>query len=74
MDKFLSFIKQYRWTFLLVAGGLLLAVLLLTIGFWKTLLLLVILGICALLGYLLDQGGVEAVKSFFKVLFKGSGK
>lgn len=74
MNKLTEFIKQYRWTILLIGAGLLLAILLMTIGFWKTILLAVIIAVFGLFGYLMDRGGPEAVKSFFSALFKGNGK
>jgi uncharacterized membrane protein len=46
-----------------------LTILFFTIGFWRTLLLMLILAICFLIGYLLDQGGPEGFRDFFKKLF-----
>ena len=56
MNAFLEFVKSHKFTVLFVALGLVLAILFFTIGFWRTLLLLVILALCFLIGYLLDQG------------------
>ncbi|MDL2258541.1 DUF2273 domain-containing protein [Eubacteriales bacterium OttesenSCG-928-K08] len=64
-DQIKQFLSQHRWTVILVLAGLLLFVLLLTIGFWKTLLLFVVLGLCLLFGTLLDKGGWDMVKRFF---------
>ena len=69
MDTFKSFFREHKWAILLVAAGLLVAVLLLTIGFWKTLLRFAILLLCLLVGMLLDKNGPEGVKSFFGSLF-----
>ena len=69
MDAFLGFIKKYKFTVLLVLIGLLLAILFFTIGFLRTLLLMLILSICFFIGYLLDQGGPEGIRSFFQKLF-----
>jgi len=75
MDKWVEFIRTHRWTILLAAVGLLLAILFLTIGFWKTLLLAVIVGLCLLIGTALDRGGTDAVSTFFKKLMdKDAGK
>ncbi|MDD3919787.1 MAG: DUF2273 domain-containing protein [Eubacteriales bacterium] len=67
-----EFYERYRWTILLVLLGIILTVLIFTINFWRTLLLCVIVGVCFLIGSLLDKGGKDAVKSFFdKILPKG---
>ena len=58
MEKIREFIRQYQWT-----------ILLLTIGFFKTLLLLAIVGVCFVLGYTLDKQGTAGVKDFFNKLF-----
>ncbi|MEA4913886.1 MAG: DUF2273 domain-containing protein [Christensenella sp.] len=69
MNAFLEFVKNHKFTVLFVALGLVLAILFFTIGFWRTLLLLVILALCFLVGYLLDQSGPEGIKEFFTKLF-----
>ncbi len=69
MDKFLAFCKEHKWTVILVAAGLLFAILFITIGFWKTLLLLVLVGIAFVIGTLLDRNGTDGVKAFFSSLF-----
>ena len=75
MDRFREFVKQHQWTVFCVAVGIVLTVLLLTIGFFKTLLLFVIVGACFALGYMLDKQGTEGVRAFFQRLFhKGEGK
>ena len=69
MNGFLEFVKNHKFTVLFVAIGLVLTILFFTIGFWRTLLLIVILGLCFLIGYLLDQGGPDSIKEFFTKLF-----
>lgn len=69
MNAFLEFVKSHKFTVLFVLVGLLLTILFFTIGFWRTLLLLVILTLCFFIGYLLDQSGPEGVKEFFSKLF-----
>ena len=69
MNGLLEFVKNHKFTVLFVAIGLVLTILFFTIGFWRTLLLLVILGLCFLIGYLLDQGGPDSIKEFFTKLF-----
>ncbi len=73
MNAFLEFIKNHKFTVLLVLLGLILSILFFTIGFWRTILLIIILALCFLVGYLLDQGGPDGIKNFFNKLFtKGS--
>lgn len=69
MDSFLEFVKAHKFTVVLVLIGLVLSILFFTIGFWRTLLLFVILALCFLIGYLLDQSGPEGIKEFFTKLF-----
>ena len=69
MNTFLEFVKNHKFTVLFVLIGLLLAILFFTIGFWRTILLFVILAVCFLLGYLLDQSGPDGIKEFFTKLF-----
>ena len=69
MNTLLEFVKNHKFTVLFVLIGLLLAILFFTIGFWRTILLLVILAVCFLLGYLLDQSGPDGIKEFFTKLF-----
>lgn len=69
MNAIWEFVKNHKFTVLFVLIGLILAILLFTIGFWRTILLFIILALCFLFGYLLDQGGFEGIKEFFTKLF-----
>lgn len=69
MDKFFDFCKEHKWAVICGSLGLLFAILFMTIGFWRTLLVVILVGACFLLGYLLDKGGIDAVTEFFKKLF-----
>lgn len=69
MNTILGFIKNHKFTVLLVLIGLVLSILFFTIGFWRTILLFLILALCFLIGYLLDQGGPEGIREFFRKLF-----
>ncbi len=71
MEGFTEFFKKFKWRIILVAFGILFAALIFSIGFWRTLLLFAIVGVCLLFGTLLDQGGRERVQQFFATLFKG---
>ena len=69
MNGFLEFVKNHKFTVLFVAIGLVLTILFFTIGFWRTILLFLILALCFLIGYLLDQSGPDGIKEFFTKLF-----
>lgn len=69
MNNFEEFLREHKFTILFVLGGLVLAVLLITIGFWRTLLLTAILAVCFFLGYLMDKNGADGVRGFFGRLF-----
>lgn len=74
MEKFSEFCKKHCWALFFTALGLLLGILFMTIGFWRTMLLIVVVALCFLIGYLLDNGGVEGLKGFANKIFKGSTK
>ncbi len=69
MNAFWEFVKKHKYTVLLVLAGLVLTILFFSIGFWRTILLFLILALCFFLGYLLDQGGPEGIRDFFTKLF-----
>ncbi len=54
--RFKAFLRQYFYTILGALLGLVIAVLFMTIGFWRSLLLLVLVGGFAYLGHWLDGG------------------
>ncbi len=73
MEDFLDFIRRNKWKILLVALGVLFTILVFTINFWRTLLLFFIVGVCYIIGSLLDEGGRQRLADFFSRLFhKGS--
>ena len=53
-NQLINFIKEYKWRIVGFIAMLILAVLFLTIGFWKTVLILVLCLICIGLGYIKD--------------------
>lgn len=67
--SFLEFVKAHKYTILLALLGLVLTILFFTIGFWRTILLLLILALCLFAGILLDKGGAEGFREFFRRLF-----
>lgn len=70
MDKFKAFVKEHQWATILVAVGIVLTILLLTIGFFRTLLLAVIVAACLFIGNKLDKNGADDVKESVEKLFK----
>ena len=67
--SFMEFVKAHKFTILLVLFGLILTILFFTIGFWRTILLILILALCLFAGILLDKGGAEGFRDFFRKLF-----
>jgi len=65
MDRIREYWAAHRYAVSLAVIGLLVAILWLTIGFWRTLLIFLVVGICFFFGRLLDQGGWGAVRAFF---------
>ena len=52
------------------SSALVLGILFLCIGFWRTLLLAALVALGVLVGTLLDKGGWAAVKDFFASIFQ----
>ena len=73
MEELERFFRTYKWRIIGIVSGIIFAVLIFTINFWRTLLLTVIVGLCYLFGYLMDQGGREAVAEFFARVFGKKG-
>lgn len=69
MEWIKKMFQEHRWLSVCVLGALVLGLLLLTIGFFRTLLLLVLVGAAGGIGYLLDKGGWSEVQAFFRNLF-----
>lgn len=68
-DWFKKFYGEHKWLTIMAAAALLLGILFLCIGFWRTLLLAVLVAVGVLIGTLLDRGGWPAVKDFFTSIF-----
>lgn len=68
--NFFEFWNQYKWRIISVLFAIVFAAFLFTIGFWKTLLLFVLVGIAFFIGTLLDEGGCARVGDFFRSIFK----
>lgn len=72
MIQMREFIKKHRWAITLMMVGLIICVLILTINFWRTLLICAVVSICLLIGTLMDKGGWDMVRAFLdRVLPKG---
>lgn len=69
MNEIRAFVNQNRWTVFCTAAGLVCAVLLLTIGFWRTLLLCLLSGGGFLLGRELDKRGSGRIKKLLQRVF-----
>ena len=65
-----TFYSEHKWLSIMVASALVLGILFLCIGFWRTLLLAALIAVGVLIGTLLDRGGWAAVKDFFAGLFR----
>ena len=69
-DWLIRFYGEHKWLSILAVAALVLGILFLCIGFWRTLLLAVLVALGVLLGTLLDRGGWPQVKAFFAALFQ----
>ena len=69
MERLQNFFRQNKWAVLLAGAGLVLMILFFTFGFFRTLLVLAVVAFCFFIGNLMDKGGIEGVKEFFKKLF-----
>lgn len=68
-DDFIVYIAEHRWRILLIAMAIIILILLFTIGFWRTLLVVVAVAVCYIIGKVLDDGGKGGISAFFKALF-----
>ena len=65
-----EFCQNHKWAIILSALALILVLLIYLIGWW-TLLAGVLVLIAIFFGRMMDKGGTEAVKDFFRGIFKG---
>ncbi len=68
-NGFLDFLLKHKFAVILTLIGLIIAILFFTIGFWRTIVLVLILALCFLIGYLLDRSGPDGIREFFSKLF-----
>jgi uncharacterized membrane protein len=69
-DWLKQFYGAHRWLTIMAAAALVLGILFLCIGFWRTLLLALLVALGVLIGTLMDRGGWAAVKDFFASIFQ----
>lgn len=69
-DWLKQFYGEHRWLTIMAAAALVLGLLFLCIGFWRTLLLALLVALGVLIGTLMDRGGWAAVKDFFASIFQ----
>lgn len=65
-----EFFENHKWAVILSVLALLIVLLIWLIGWW-TLLVGVLVAAAIFFGRMIDRGGVEAVKDFFRNLFRG---
>lgn len=66
----LQAIKQHIWVAVMMLSALIVAILMLTIGFWRTLLIVSLVSIGGFLGSRIDKYGFVWFKAVFIKLFK----
>ena len=59
MEELKALLKEYKWRVIGIVAGIVLAILLFTIGFWRTLLLFALVAVCYVIGRHLDNGGKD---------------
>ena len=69
-EWFKTFYSEHKWLTIMAISALVVGILFLCIGFWRTLLLAVLIAVGVLIGTLLDRGGWAAVKDFFAGIFQ----
>ena len=69
-DWLKQFYGEHKWLTIMAVAALVLGILFLCIGFWRTLLLALLVALGVLIGTLMDRGGWAAVKDFFASIFQ----
>ena len=65
-----EFIQEHKWAVILSILALIIVLLIYLIGWW-TLLVGVLIAVAIFFGRMIDKGGFDAVKDFFRNLFRG---
>ena len=69
MEELKALLKEYKWRVIGIVAGIILAILLFTIGLWRTLLLFALVAVCYIIGRHLDNGGKEELDKAIGRLF-----
>ena len=69
MEELKALLKEYKWRVIGIVAGIVLAILLFTIGLWRTLLLFALVAVCYVVGRHLDNGGKEELDKAIGRLF-----
>ena len=69
MEELKALLKEYKWRVIGIVAGIILAILLFTIGLWRTLLLFALVAVCYVVGRHLDNGGKEELDKAIGRLF-----
>jgi len=69
MEELKALLKEYKWRVIGIVAGIVLAILLFTIGLWRTLLLFALVAVCYVIGRHLDNGGKEELDKAIGRLF-----
>lgn len=69
-EQLKKFYEEHKWLTIMGAAALFIGILFLCIGFWRTLLLAILVAVGVFIGTLVDKGGWTAVKEFFVGLFQ----
>ncbi len=65
-----EFIQEHKWAVILSVLALIIVLLIYLIGWW-TLLVGLLITVAIFFGRMIDKGGFDAVKDFFRNLFRG---
>ena len=65
-----EFVQEHKWAVILSVLALIIVLLIYLIGWW-TLLVGVLIAVAIFFGRMIDKGGFDAVKDFFRNLFRG---
>ncbi|MBQ5991257.1 MAG: DUF2273 domain-containing protein [Clostridia bacterium] len=65
-----DFFQEHKWAVILSVLALIIVLLIYLIGWW-TLLAVVLVAVAVFFGRMIDRGGLDAVREFFRNLFKG---
>jgi len=69
MEELKALLKEYKLRVIGIVAGIVLAILLFTIGLWRTLLLFALVAVCYVIGRHLDNGGKEELDKAIGRLF-----